>query len=71
MADEAQSTPKRYVSEQVGSTDPTVLPWVQDVQIEGYQPPEGMFGPYDSRELPVFRLLLMSFRTPHPPADHT
>ena len=27
-----------------------VLPWVQGVEIEEYQPPEGMFGPYDSRE---------------------
>jgi hypothetical protein len=32
--------------------DHSVLPWVQDVQTEGYQPEEGMFGPYDSRKLP-------------------
>jgi hypothetical protein len=25
-----------------------VLPWVKDIVTEGYVPPEGMFGPYDS-----------------------
>ena len=27
----------------------TVLPWVTGVVTEGYVPPEGMFGPYNSR----------------------
>ncbi|ORX39184.1 hypothetical protein BD324DRAFT_618757 [Kockovaella imperatae] len=26
-----------------------ILPWVIGVETEGYQPPEGMFGPYDSQ----------------------
>lgn len=30
-------------------TDTTVLPWVSQIQTEGYSPPDGMFGPYDSR----------------------
>jgi len=44
--------PVRNKSESIqgGARLTLVLPWVHDIVTEGYVPPEGMFGPYDSSE---------------------